>query len=71
MATCEGPSTFKFLYDLDLPIEEKIATIAKEIYGADGITLSELAQKQVDTYTAQGFSKLPSMLHFLVTRRMV
>jgi methylenetetrahydrofolate dehydrogenase (NADP+)/methenyltetrahydrofolate cyclohydrolase/formyltetrahydrofolate synthetase len=60
VATCEGPSAFKFLYDLNLPIEEKISIICKEIYGADGMELSELARKQVDTYTRQGYSSLPS-----------
>ncbi|CAL1705064.1 unnamed protein product [Somion occarium] len=59
VTTCEGESNFKFLYDLNLPIEKKIEIIAKEIYGADGIELSELAQKQVETYTRQGFSNLP------------
>jgi len=59
IATCEGESNFEFLYDIDLPIEEKISIISKEIYGADGIELSELAQKQVDTYTRQGYGKLP------------
>ena len=49
MAVCEGPSNFKLLYDLSLPIEEKINIISKEIFRADGIQLSELAQ--VDTYT--------------------
>ena len=57
---CEGTSNFKFLYDLNLPIEKKIETISKEIYGADGIELSELAQKQIETYTRQGFGNLPS-----------
>lgn len=60
IATCEGQSNFKFLYDLNLPIKEKISIISKEIYGADGIELSEQAQKQVDTYTRQGFENLPS-----------
>ncbi len=60
IATCEGPSQFRYLYDLDLPIVEKISIISKEIYGADGIELSELAQKQVDTYTRQGYQGLPS-----------
>ena len=60
VAVCEGPSDFKFLYDSDLPIEKKIEIISKEIYGADGIELSELAQKQVETYTRQGYSNLPS-----------
>ncbi|KAG5635833.1 hypothetical protein H0H81_009973 [Sphagnurus paluster] len=56
---CEGPSNFQYLYDLDLPIEEKITIISKEIYGADGIELSELARKQVETYTRQGYGNLP------------
>lgn len=60
IACCETPSNFKFLYDLALPIEEKITTICKEIYGADGIELSDLARTQIDTYTRQGFSGLPS-----------
>lgn len=57
---CEGESEFQFLYDLDKSIEEKIEIISKEIYGADGIELSELAQKQVETYTKQGYGNLPS-----------
>jgi methylenetetrahydrofolate dehydrogenase (NADP+)/methenyltetrahydrofolate cyclohydrolase/formyltetrahydrofolate synthetase len=57
---CEGPSEFKFLYDLGLPIEEKISIVSREIYGADGIQLSELAQKQVETYKQQGYNDLPS-----------
>ena len=60
VAVCEGESQFRFLYELGLPIEEKIGVIAREIYGADGIELSEHARKQVDTYTAQGYSGLPS-----------
>ncbi|CAG8774356.1 11214_t:CDS:2, partial [Acaulospora colombiana] len=36
VAACEGQSQFKFLYELDIPIVQKIETIAKEIYGADG-----------------------------------
>merc|ERR1712136_278714 len=55
----EQPSNFKFLYDLDQTIEEKIETIAKEIYGADGVDISPAAQVQIDRYKAQGFSKLP------------
>lgn len=60
IAICEGESEFRFLYDLDLPIAEKINIIAREIYGADGIELSELATTQVDTYTRQGYRNLPS-----------
>ena len=56
-------SNFRFLYDLDKPIVEKIEAICKEIYGADGVELSEAAQKQVETYTKQGYGNLPSKSH--------
>ncbi len=59
IAAAEKPSNFKFLYDLDLPIKAKIEIIAKEIYGAGSVTYSELAEKQIQTYTEKGFDKLP------------
>jgi len=46
-------SDFKFLYPLDLPIMDKIEIIARKIYGADGIELSEEAQAKVELYTKQ------------------
>ena len=55
----EKPSEFKFLYPLDIPIKEKIETIATKIYGADGVDYSPLAEKKIDLYTKQGFDKLP------------
>lgn len=60
IAICEGESDFKFLYDVKLPIAEKIDIIGKEIYGADGIELSDLARQQIETYTRQGYNNLPS-----------
>jgi formyltetrahydrofolate synthetase len=59
MAACEKPSDFKFLYDLDIPIKEKIEVIAKEIYGADGVEYSEKAEEQIADYNRLGFDKLP------------
>ncbi|KAK2191837.1 hypothetical protein NP493_44g07006 [Ridgeia piscesae] len=53
------PTNFKFLYELNLPLEEKIAIIAKEIYGADGIVLEPQAQKRVELFKKQGFNDLP------------
>lgn len=50
---CREKSSFKFLYDLNLGIVEKINIIAKEMYGAEGIELSDLAQRKIDRYTAQ------------------
>ena len=52
-------NNFKFLYPLEDSITQKIEKIAKEIYGADGIELSEIAQKKVEIYTRNGFDKLP------------
>jgi len=40
-------SNFRFLYDLNLPIKEKVEIISKEIYGADSVDFSDLAEKQI------------------------
>ena len=56
---CEAPSKFKFLYDVTDPIEKKIETIAKTIYGADGIEISEQAQEAINRYKKQGFNNMP------------
>jgi formate--tetrahydrofolate ligase len=56
---CEKPKHFKFLYDLDQPIKTKIETIAREIYGADGVDFAPEAEKKIAQYTALGFDKLP------------
>uniref|UniRef100_A0A672ZL80 C-1-tetrahydrofolate synthase, cytoplasmic n=1 Tax=Sphaeramia orbicularis TaxID=375764 RepID=A0A672ZL80_9TELE len=55
----EAPSNFKFLYDLELPIADKIRIIAQKIYGADDIELLPEAQHKVELYTKQGFGGLP------------
>jgi methylenetetrahydrofolate dehydrogenase (NADP+)/methenyltetrahydrofolate cyclohydrolase/formyltetrahydrofolate synthetase len=59
VAACETPSDFKFLYPLDLPIKIKIETIAKEIYGAAGVTYEPLAENQIKEFEANGFGGLP------------
>uniref|UniRef100_A0A673ZGN8 C-1-tetrahydrofolate synthase, cytoplasmic n=1 Tax=Salmo trutta TaxID=8032 RepID=A0A673ZGN8_SALTR len=55
----EAPSDFKFLYDVELPIADKIRIIAQKIYGADDIELLPDAQHKVALYTKQGFGNLP------------
>ncbi|XP_049595755.1 C-1-tetrahydrofolate synthase, cytoplasmic [Syngnathus scovelli] len=55
----KAPSSFKFLYDLELPIADKIRIIAQKIYGADDIELLPEAQHKVELYTKQGFGNLP------------
>ncbi|NLI89831.1 MAG: formate--tetrahydrofolate ligase [Epulopiscium sp.] len=52
-------SNFQPLYDLELPIEEKIETIAKEIYGANGIIITPKAQKSINKLNEIGLSNLP------------
>ncbi len=57
---CEKPSNFDFLYPLKgTSIKDKIETICKEIYGADGVEYSEEAEKKIKLYTKLGFDELP------------
>lgn len=53
------PSNFQPLYDVNLPIKEKIEIIAQEIYGADGVIYSKGCEKQIAQLTKQGFGNLP------------
>jgi len=55
----EQPGNFKFLYEADRPIKEKIETIAREIYRADGVDYAPQAEEQIERYTRLGFDKLP------------
>jgi formate--tetrahydrofolate ligase len=55
-------SSFRFLYDLPLPLVEKIETIATEVYGADGIDLSPAAAKGLAEYERLGFGDLPVVI---------
>lgn len=50
---------FQFLYDTAPSVEEKINTIAKEMYGAGEVEFLPEAQKKIDLYTKQGFGNLP------------
>ena len=56
---CEKPANFAPIYSLDLSIKEKIETIAKEIYGADGVDYSVAASKAIADIEKLGYSKLP------------
>ncbi|XP_031178011.1 monofunctional C1-tetrahydrofolate synthase, mitochondrial isoform X1 [Sander lucioperca] len=53
------PSHFKFLYNIEMPIVEKIRTIAQQVYGADDIELSPEAKAKIDYYNQQGYGSLP------------
>jgi methylenetetrahydrofolate dehydrogenase (NADP+)/methenyltetrahydrofolate cyclohydrolase/formyltetrahydrofolate synthetase len=56
---CEKPSTFKFLYPLNIPVKEKIETIAREIYRADGVDYTPEAEAKIELFTKLGFGDLP------------
>uniref|UniRef100_A0A669F2Z0 formate--tetrahydrofolate ligase n=1 Tax=Oreochromis niloticus TaxID=8128 RepID=A0A669F2Z0_ORENI len=53
------PSDFQFLYNTEMPIVEKIRTIAQRVYGADDIELSPEAKSKTDYYHQQGYGSLP------------
>lgn len=55
----EKPSNYRPLYDTDLSIPEKLETIAKEIYRADGVTFTAAAKKSLAEIEALGKDKLP------------
>lgn len=55
----ENNSKYKPLYDLDMPIKDKITKICKEIYGADGVTFSGVAIKTIKQLEELGYGNLP------------
>ena len=55
----EGKADFHMLYEDELPLEEKIRRIAKEIYGADGVTFAPAAHKELMNITDMGYGTLP------------
>ncbi len=57
MEACEEKSDFKFLYDLDMPQRERIETIAREVYGADGVTYSDVALEKLKQIEADPSTK--------------
>ncbi|MDN5332652.1 MAG: formate--tetrahydrofolate ligase [Tepidanaerobacteraceae bacterium] len=55
----EGKNNYKPLYPLEMGIAEKIETIAKEIYGADGVDFTAAAKKEIETIEKLGFRDVP------------
>jgi formate--tetrahydrofolate ligase len=53
------PTDFRFLYDSGASLRDKIETIARRVYGADGVSYTAVASKQLDTYEGAGFGGLP------------
>jgi formate--tetrahydrofolate ligase len=59
LKAAERPNTFRFLYELDRPIKEKIETIAGKIYGADGVDYLPAAEQQIKKFQDLGYGNLP------------
>jgi len=59
VAACQQPANFKFLYELDEPIKQKIEKIATRIYGADGVDYEPEAEKKIKAFEEQGLGNLP------------
>lgn len=56
---CEQPTSFEYLYSLDASVEDKIATLAKRIYGADNVVFELLARRALKTLPSMRADKLP------------
>jgi len=59
LSACELPSNFQFLYPLEMPIKQKIETIATKVYGASGVDYTPLANEQIAAYEKAGYGNLP------------
>ncbi len=59
LAATEKESDFRFLYELNLPLAEKINTVAQKIYGAKGAVFTAEAQKQLEEIETMGCGNLP------------
>jgi len=49
---CEEPHALQYLYPLDMPLRERVETIAREVYGADGVDWGELATEKAERFEA-------------------
>ncbi|HQO35614.1 MAG TPA: formate--tetrahydrofolate ligase, partial [bacterium] len=55
----QHPSHFEPIYPLDVPVKQKIETVAREIYRADGVDYAAKAEKSIQGITVQGLDNLP------------
>ena len=55
----QDDNDFRFSYELDLPIKDKIEKIATEIYGASDVSYSEKAEEQIQWFTENNYTHLP------------
>ena len=56
---CESKATLNYSYELDMPLKDKIESICKKVYGADGVEYSEQAEKELEHIEKLGFGNYP------------
>jgi formate--tetrahydrofolate ligase len=59
---CEKPSELHYAYDLKESVVDKLNDVAKKIYGADGVELTEEAKEKISTIEKKGFGDLPVII---------
>ncbi len=59
LSAVDKPKAFKFIYETEATIENKIAAIAREIYGADGVDFTMPARKSIKELVDLGLDKMP------------
>jgi formate--tetrahydrofolate ligase len=59
LKSCDAPSRLTPLYPLEMPIEDKVRCLAKNIYGADGVDFSPEAEREIKQIANLGYGNLP------------
>ena len=62
VAASTQPTDFRYTYELDLPLEEKLEAVATKVYGADGLDLAPKAASELKSYTRGGYGHLPVLI---------
>jgi formyltetrahydrofolate synthetase len=56
---CDAPSEYAPLYPDEMPIRDKIETVARRVYGADDVIYDPLAERKIEQFTRDGLAHLP------------
>jgi formate--tetrahydrofolate ligase len=56
---CDQENTFRYCYESEMTIENKIEAVVQKVYGGDGVNFTPVAKKQMDSIEALGFGHLP------------
>jgi formate--tetrahydrofolate ligase len=59
LTLCQQEHDFRFAYDLELPIRDKIDAIVRRVYGGSGVSYTKAAQQSIDTLEKLGYGNLP------------